>query len=72
MTRDQLDERRGAMRFLDEMMIGREPARGIGPRGIARQVKRLAAAPAEILSAPLAAATGLGHPSFASEGAKPW
>src|SRR5215472_18863275 len=52
-------------------MVGGETTGWIGGRGVAREVKRLAPAAAEVDASPLAAPAGLGHPALAAEGAEP-
>src|SRR2546427_6391225 len=62
--------RRLAAGGLDELVIGRERASGIGRGGVSRQVEGLAAAPAEVDRSPLAAPARLRHPGLAAEGRK--
>jgi hypothetical protein len=52
-------------------MVGGETTGWIGGRGVAREVKSLAPAAAEVDASPLAAPAGLGHLPLAAEGAEP-
>src|SRR5438132_2737781 len=60
--------RRLAAGGLDELVIGRERASGIGRGGVSRQEEGLAAAPAEIDRSLLAAPARLRHPGLAAKG----
>src|SRR5438067_11116567 len=54
-------------RDLDQPVVRRERAGGIGDPGVARQVVGLAAAAAEIDRPPVAATAWIGHPALAPE-----
>src|SRR4051812_36215929 len=58
----------GEARPHQDVGAGGERAGGVGGRGLAGQVEGLAAAPAEVDGAAVAAAAGLLHPGVAAEG----
>src|SRR5207247_4589534 len=64
----RLSFRRGFARLLDQPVIGRETARGIGGGRIPGEKKGLAATAPEVELAAVAAPARLGHPAEAAEG----
>src|SRR5262245_51899970 len=54
-------------RLLDQAVVRRQMAHGLGDGGIAGEVKRLTAAATEGDRAPVAAPAGLEHPALAAE-----